>query len=91
MEFSRGQNFITHKVEPDDFRCGTGNAIAEMAMDGVFHHRAQFFEGFSLRDNAMPKRGGHVAAINLILLDFKDNFAHGKSLPGQRPASKGDC
>ena len=66
-------------VESDDLRQRAGRAVAEMAMDGVAHHRAQFLDRVALGGDGVAEGRGDKAAIRLVFAHFKDDLAaHGR-------------
>lgn len=52
------------------FGSGLGGAIAKVASHGVPHHFPQFLDGIALGCDGVSQRGGHKAAIHLILPHF---------------------
>ena len=67
-------------MKPDERRHFSRNTVAEVATHRIAHHFAQFLNGFALRGDGVSKSGGHVAAIRFIFLNFKNDFAHKKTL-----------
>jgi hypothetical protein len=88
VAFSRCQNFIPHKVQTNDLRHGSRNAVAEVTVDGVLHHGAKLFKRVALRDDAVPQRGGDISAIGFVLLNFENDLAHGARLTAWAPSGK---
>jgi len=80
VEFSRRKNFVTHEMKPDDGRHFSRNTVAKMTAHRVAHHLVQFFDGIALRGDGVSKSGGDIAAVCFVFLNFKNDFAHGKTL-----------
>ena len=53
-----------------------------MTAHRIFDHLAQLGEGITLGNDAVPQGRGHITAINLVFLHFKDDLAHGDNLAG---------
>lgn len=68
-----------------------GNTVAEVAAHGVAHHLVQFLNRLGLRGNGMAQSGGDITAVRFILLNFKNDFAHGNILSGLfAPGKRGE-
>lgn len=50
--------------------------VVEIAIDGVFDHQAQFFDGFSLSMDSVSQGRGDVTSVNLVLLHLEDDLTH---------------
>jgi len=69
-------------MQPDDRRHFSRHAYTEMASHGFADHFAQFFDRVALCGDGMSKRSGDITTINLIFLNFKNDFAHKTILLG---------
>jgi hypothetical protein len=74
------QDFISHKVEPDQPGCFHG--FIEVAIDGVFHHRPQLFECVALGVDAITQCGGRITTVHFVFAHLEDDLAHGSNLGG---------
>jgi hypothetical protein len=68
----------------------SGDTVTEVATDCVAYHFAQFFNGFGLRRNGVSYSSSNISAIAFILLNFKNDFAHYKTLVGPITPSKSE-
>jgi hypothetical protein len=73
---SRRYHFVTNEVKPDDLGHGIVNAIAKMTVHRIFDYLAQLAERMTLGNDGVPQGRGHIAAIDLVFLHFKDDLAH---------------
>jgi len=67
-------------MKPNERRHFSGNTVAEVATHRITHHFAQFLNGFTLRGNRVSQSGGNITAVRFIFLNFKNDFAHRKTL-----------
>jgi hypothetical protein len=51
--------------------------ITKVAMNGITHHRSQFFECIALGCDHMPQGYGDESAIHFILTNFENDLYRG--------------
>jgi hypothetical protein len=74
------ENFISHKVQSN--QPGRLHGFIEIAVDRVFNHRPQLFEGVALGVNAVTQCGSRIATVHFVFAHLKDNLAHESILEG---------
>ena len=61
---------------------GRIHCFVEVAIDGLFHHRSQFFNTVPLGVDSITQRRGIVATIDFVLPHLKDDFSHAWNVIG---------
>jgi len=65
-----------HKMQANHLGCL--HRFVKVAIDRFANHGTQFFQVLALGMNTVTECSGVIAAIYIVLADFKDNFAHRK-------------
>ena len=67
---------------------GSFHRFIKVAIDGLFDHRAYFFNTITLSVDTITQSHRVVAAIHFVFPHFKDDLAHGNKLRDYRSGGK---